>query len=195
MVTHVEAPVGVLVPVKAFGEAKRRLAPVLDTQQRAALARSMATTVIAAAGSLPVAVVCDDFDVAEWARAVGAMVVWTPKRGLNMAVHTGVRHLAAGGARRVIVAHSDLPLARDLAPVADFDGVTLVPDTGGSGTNVICLPADAAFTFSYGPGSFIRHEAEARRLDLAVRVLDMPWLAHDVDSPGDLASAGIMLPR
>jgi 2-phospho-L-lactate guanylyltransferase len=80
----------VLVPVKAFGEAKRRLGPTLDHAQRVSLARAMADRVIEAAAPLPVAVVCDDTEVAAWARAHRALVVWEPGRGLNGAVEAGV---------------------------------------------------------------------------------------------------------
>ena len=72
-------------------------------------------------------------------------------------------------------------------------GITLVPDRYGNGTNVIALPTDAGFQFSYGPGSFARHRAEAQRLGLPLRVLDLPDLAWDVDEPGDMvpvATAG-----
>lgn len=183
--------VTVLVPVKAFGQAKRRLAPVLDPIGRARLARAMATTVVAAAGRLPVAVVCDDTEVAEWARSLGVDVVWTPAHGLNRAVSTGVRRLAESGAGQVIVAHADLPLARDLSLVAGGNGVTIVPDGADDGTNVICVPSRCGFTFAYGPGSFNRHQAEARRLGLPVRVVREPSLVHDVDRPVDLAAAGV----
>ena len=49
----------VLVPVKAFGRAKLRLAEVLDGPARARLAREMADRVLSAATGHPVAVVCD----------------------------------------------------------------------------------------------------------------------------------------
>ncbi len=146
--------VAVLVPVKAFGEAKLRLAPALDEAERAELARSMATNVVGVAAPLPVWVVCDDDDVAEWARGVGASVAWRPGRGLNAAVTDGVDHLAGLGYSQVIVAHADLPYALDLAWVADFDGVTLVPDRHDDGTNVACVPTSSGFTFAYGAGSF-----------------------------------------
>jgi 2-phospho-L-lactate guanylyltransferase len=51
---------------------------------------------------------------------------------------------------------------------------------------VICVPAGAAFTFSYGPGSFARHAAEAHRRGLPLRVVRERGLAHDVDTPSDL---------
>ena len=179
-------PVAVLVPVKTFSEAKLRLAPALDPAHRAELARAMATHVVTSAAPLPTAVVCDDAEVAEWARDLGALVVWEPERGLNRAVEAGVARLAAAGARRVVVAHADLPRAGHLAWVARFTGVTLVPDHNDNGTNVICVPGDAGFTFSYGPGSFARHGAEALRLGLPLRVVREPSLSHDVDLPADL---------
>ena len=181
-------PVAVLLPVKSFGEAKLRLAPALDPSHRAELARAMATHVVRSAAPLPTAVVCDDAEVAAWARELGALVVWEPERGLNRAVEAGVGRLGAGGARRVVVAHADLPHAGRLEWVARFDGVTLVPDHRDNGTNVICVPAGAGFTFSYGPGSFARHGAEAHRLGLPLRVVREPSLSHDVDLPADLAA-------
>lgn len=180
----------VLVPVKAFGAAKARLAPVLDPQARAALARQMATGVVEAAAPLPVAVVCNDPEVAAWARSLGAQVLDEPGRGLNQAVAAGVTQLVAAGASEVVVAHGDLPGARGLAPLAGFDGVTLVPDRRGDGTNVICVPAAVTFAFSYGPGSFDRHLSEARRSGVTVRVVREASLAWDVDLPEDLVRAG-----
>ena len=179
-------PVAVLVPVKSFGEAKLRLAPALDPAHRAELARVMATHVVQSAAPLPTAVVCDDADVAAWARDLGALVVWEPERGLNRAVEAGVARLATAGARRVVVAHADLAHAGRLEWVAHFAGVTLVPDHRDNGTNVVCVPGDAAFTFSYGPGSFARHAAEAHRLGLPLRVVRDASLSHDVDDPADL---------
>ena len=178
--------VAVLVPVKAFPRAKVRLAPALDAGARMRLVQAMAERVVRAAGDLPVTVVCDDARVAAWARHQGAAVVWAPDRGLNGAVRDGVDALGAQGARQVVVAHADLPLASDLASVARFDGVTLVPDRHEDGTNVACIPADAGFRFSYGPGSFARHAHEALRLGLPLRVLREPLLAWDVDVPADL---------
>lgn len=181
--------VAVLVPVKAFAHAKVRLAPALPPAERAVLARTMAEGVLRAAGDALTAVACDDAGVAAWAIERGAMIVWTPNLGLNGAVARGVEALGRQGAERVIVAHADLPLADDLLWAATFDGVTLVPDRRDDGTNVLCVPAEAGFGFSYGPGSFRRHEAEARRLGLPVRVARVPNLAWDVDTPADLGFA------
>jgi 2-phospho-L-lactate/phosphoenolpyruvate guanylyltransferase len=178
----------VLVPVKAFAEAKVRLAPALPPAARSALARSMATAVIGAAAPLPVAVVCDDLEVAEWARELGALVVWEPGRGLNGAVEEGIDQLGRAGVLRVVVAHADLPRAAGLAALSVGTGVTLAPDRRGDGTNVAVVPVGAGFRFSYGPGSFARHVVEAERLGLETRVVEDPRLAFDVDWPADLDS-------
>ena len=59
----------VLVPIKSFRNAKVRLAGALPPSERTALAKRMAGRVLAAAGPLPVSVVCDDVDVAAFAEA------------------------------------------------------------------------------------------------------------------------------
>jgi 2-phospho-L-lactate guanylyltransferase len=184
-----DAPLGpevALVPVKAFRQAKRRLGAALSDDERVRLVRSMAEHVVTACAPLPVAVVCDDEEVAEWAASHGAAVVWTPGEGLNGAVGTGVRRLAATGVEWVTVAHGDLPRARGLGDLAPFAGVTLVPDRRDDGTNVLRLPAGCDFEFAYGAGSFRAHRAEATRLGLSVRILRVPDLAYDVDWPADV---------
>jgi 2-phospho-L-lactate/phosphoenolpyruvate guanylyltransferase len=176
----------VLVPVKAFAAAKQRLADALEPSARLALATAMATTVLEAAAPLRTAVVCDDATVRAWAEEQGVEAIWTPGLGLNGAVMAGVAHLAQRGVDRVIVAHADLPLATDLAWLADTDGVTLVPDRHRDGTNAACVPAAVGFSFAYGGGSFAAHRAEARRLGLTLRIVLDRRLGWDVDVPDDL---------
>jgi 2-phospho-L-lactate/phosphoenolpyruvate guanylyltransferase len=180
----------VVVPVKAFTQAKVRLSGALAPDERAALARHMAEIVLLAADPLPAVVVCDDDEVREWAERSGALVVWCPGRGLNGAVSDGIAALAADGVERAVVAHADLPLATRLDWLADFPGVTLVPDRRFDGTNVAAVPTTSGFRFSYGAGSFRRHRAEAARLDLPARVVQDPHLGWDVDLPADLAYPG-----
>jgi 2-phospho-L-lactate guanylyltransferase len=182
------APAAVLVPVKSFTAAKGRLAGVLDAPTRAALARTMAEVVVAAAAPLPVVVVCDDRDVAAWAEHVGATALWTEGLGLNGAVDEGVRRLAEAGAARVVVAHADLPFAAGLPALAEVEGdaVVLVPDRRHDGTNVASVPTGRGFRFRYGAGSLAAHRAEAERLGLPVRVVESEVLGWDVDEPDDL---------
>ena len=175
----------VLVPIKSFDTAKNRLSPVLDARERADLARELARRVVRAAHELPVFIVCGDDDVASWGNEVGAAVLRQSGPGLNRAVAGGIEELARDY-DEVIVAHADLPRARDLRVVRGFAGITLVPDRHRDGTNVICLPVSCGFRFAYGPGSFDRHCTEAARVGQAVRVLDDDALAWDIDTPDDL---------
>jgi 2-phospho-L-lactate guanylyltransferase len=181
--------VGLVVPVKSFRHAKQRLAGVLDHGQRAALARWCAQRVVAAAGELPVFVVCDDAEVAQWAREAGVTALWSPDAGLNPAVDHAVRELRRLGLTHAVISHSDVPLARGFERFARPGTVTLVPDDDEDGTNALGLPTDLAgrFRFQYGRASFRKHTSEALRLGTAVRVVRDPLLARDLDSPSDLS--------
>jgi 2-phospho-L-lactate guanylyltransferase len=184
-VTGVET--AVLMPVKAFTAAKGRLSVVLDRFARAELARWLAGRVVAAAGSLPTFVACDDDEVAAWADGHGASVLWSPGLGLNGAVDAGRATVAGKGFDHVIIAHSDLPLATDLAVLAAPRTITLVPDRRRDGTNVVAAPLDVELPAAYGGGSFARHFAAAMATGQRVEVRPDPQLSLDVDTPDDLA--------
>jgi 2-phospho-L-lactate guanylyltransferase len=176
----------ILIPVKAFTEAKVRLAAALDADARAALARQLAEGVIRAAAHAPVAVVCDDEQVSRWANDLGALVIWAPGKGLNRAVAFGVSELEALGASRITVVHGDILDPSGLGELPAVDGILLVPDLREDGTNIISLPAGADFEFAYGPGSFHRHRSAAVAAGHDVMVLRDVLLGHDVDRPSDL---------
>lgn len=182
----------VLIPVKSFDLAKGRLAERLSPTERARLARVMARRVIDAASPLTAWVVCDSAEVADFAVSCGANVLWRPSRGLNAAVADGRDFARAEGIARLIVAHADLPLARELAWVAAGEGVTIVRDRRHDGTNVMAIPTEQPFTFHYGPGSAAAHRREAEDRGLDVRVVDDPDLGWDIDVPEDLATIDLV---
>jgi 2-phospho-L-lactate guanylyltransferase len=176
----------VLIPIKGFSQAKKRLGTSMTDDVRLKLVRSMADRVVASCAPLPVFVVCDDQEVADWATSQGATVIWEPGRGLNGAVQSGLAQLEEAGLQWVTVAHGDLPYAMGIGTLAPFDGITLIPDRVDDGTNVMRLPVGCGFSFSYGPRSFHAHLAEAFRIGLPVRVHRTPALAYDVDWPADV---------
>lgn len=178
----------VLIPVKAFAKAKVRLAPQLSAPERSRLARQLAVRVLRAAGPMPTYVVCEDDEVADWARSHDARVCFRFGDGLNAAVNAAVEHLATAGFTNALVVHADLPLASDLRHLAAEHGdVVIVPDRHDDGTNAIRVPTVGGFRFAYGAGSFSRHRAEAARLGLVTRVLRDNALGWDVDVPADLS--------
>jgi 2-phospho-L-lactate guanylyltransferase len=180
------SPPAVLVPVKAFAEAKARLAVALDASARAELARVMAERVLHAAEPLDVRVACDDDGVADWAFTHGARVVRTDGLDLNGSIAKGLAVLRDEGVPRVVIAHADLPFATALAWTADFPGATLVPDRHDDGTNVLSIPTTLDFEPMYGPGSFGRHVAQLRALACALRIARLAELQWDVDDPADV---------
>ena len=179
---------GVVIPVRAFALGKARLTERLDDTARADLARTLADRVAAAAGELPAIVISSAPEVHDWARARGLDVADDPG-SLDEAAAVGRKWVAARGCARTVIVHADLPLARTLTPLARDGGqpiVGVVPCHRDDGTTVLSVPVEAPFRFAYGPGSFRRHAAEARRLGLGFRVVRDSDLAFDVDVPDDL---------
>lgn len=173
-----------LVPVKAFTEAKQRLAGVLTTTERIRLARWLADGVVHSLGDTPVFVVCDDDDVRRWAHDAGATALWTAQLGLNRAVDDGVAAIAAAGFDHVVVTHADLPLPGGLVDIARREASTFVPDRRRDGTNVMAFPTASPVAAQYGPGSFRRHRASATTAVTEVRADH--HLSIDLDTPSDL---------
>lgn len=180
----------VVLPIKGFSDAKGRLEPVLSAENRASLAAFTAGGVLEATEGVDTFVVCDNDEVAQWARERGAMVVRQHKAGLNGAVANGV-DTAQYKHDWVLIAHSDLPFPEALLSIVDLELVTttmtIVPDRHADGTNVLVIPAGCGFTFHYGPGSFAAHQSEAKRIGLPVRVVLHEQLGLDIDTPEDLA--------
>ena len=180
--------VGVVVPIRAFALGKARLADRLHGAEREALARRMAEQVVGAAGALPVLVVSSDDQVRVWAEERSCTTLEDPG-SLDGAAGAGATWFAAAGYGRIVVAHADLPRADSFGRVIRDGGqaiVTVVPCHRDDGTPVLSLPTGTGFRFQYGPGSFRRHAAEARRLGLGVRVVRDANLAFDVDTAADL---------
>jgi len=187
----IAGPAAVLIPLRSFRDGKLRLSPVLDADQRAAAMQTMAERVVAAAHDLPVLVVYDDADVARWATERELPTLKPIVPGLNQAVAAGSDALAHIGVGQVIVAHGDLPKARDLRVMLSDEPISIAPDRHGDGTNVLSVPTTPPFEFAYGPGSFSNHCAIARALDIEPRIVEAPDLAYDVDHPDDLLGLGL----
>ncbi len=83
----------------------------------------------------------------------------------------------------------------DLGWVGGFAGVTIVPDRHGQGTNALLITPPGALVPTFGVGSFARHAARARAGDAEVKVVDLPSLGLDVDTPDDLEALRAALDR
>ncbi|MFI5036465.1 MAG: hypothetical protein ACHQFZ_09715 [Acidimicrobiales bacterium] len=177
-------PDAYLVPLKAFDRAKERLraGAGLDVP---ALARRLAGEVLLACAPVPVIVVTESLDVAAFAGRFGADVCFSQAGDLNEALQRAYDALGGRYARLAVVP-GDLRYPAGLGSFDPADGVTVVTDRHGSGTNVLALPGAVGFHFRYGDDSARHHADEARRLGLAVHLIERSTWSIDVDRPEDL---------
>lgn len=194
-------PVVALVPLRAPGEGKSRLAGVLTVAQRARLATAMAADVVATLRGADVdriVVVADGPIAAEAATTCDAEVLHDPPA---VADAGGARRLdvalAAAAARigpvpALLVVAADLPHlgVDDVTVVLDTDAEVVVAPTRDGGTGgLLRRPGDACGT-GYGPGSAARHLALARAAGRRVAEVVRDGFALDVDVTSDLGRLG-----
>jgi 2-phospho-L-lactate/phosphoenolpyruvate guanylyltransferase len=183
----------VLIPCKDLDRGKSRLAGCLAPRARAALCafflRRTLDVAIEALGRRCVRVVTGDRHVAAIAAEHGVGVIADGGGGLNVALEHGrARILSEAGNCAGLILPIDLPLATAGALTriaAERHAAVIVPDENGAGTNILRLAPAALrrFPFCYGPHSYARHTAAARRIGIDIRRIDDPELMFDVDRP------------
>jgi 2-phospho-L-lactate guanylyltransferase len=186
-----------ILPVKSFGAAKQRLAESLGAGSRQALAQAMFADVLGALRRTDevdeIAVVTADPAAESAARGHGVLVLAdTVQAGQSQATQIGIQHALAHGFDRVVLVPGDTPLvqAADLAGLLarSGQGVSVVPDRHGTGTNALVLTPPDAIEPSFGPDSRARHVAAAADAGVPLRIDEVAALALDVDTPDDLAA-------
>ncbi|WP_245862277.1 2-phospho-L-lactate guanylyltransferase [Georgenia soli] len=188
-----------VVPLRGGGAGKTRLADELGPAERTRLVATLAGHVLGALLAGPVArvlVVTGDPEFAAGVMGSDRRVRVVPqpggRPGLNEAVAVGQELALEAGARRVLVAHADLPLltAEDVgALLAPAGRVVVAPDRSGTGTNALVLDGSVSgFRFRFGPGSREAHEREARRLGVVPDVVLRAGTSTDLDTAADWAA-------
>lgn len=174
-----------VIPLKRFDLAKERLR-ASNISSVTELAQQMATEVIASCAPRPTIVLSESDAISDFAVALGCEVLRSDAANLNEAVQRAYAALTSRFEHLVIV-HGDLRNPRGLGVFAPGEGVTIVTDHHGTGTNVLALPTGLDFHFFYGADSASLHQREAERLGCRVALVkDSPW-RFDVDEPDDLA--------
>jgi 2-phospho-L-lactate/phosphoenolpyruvate guanylyltransferase len=191
-----------IIPVKRFGDAKRRLLTTLDRPQRAALVKAMLTDVLqatTAANGIERVVVVTSEGRAERIALAHAQRVRTPievlqehgDRGHPEAATLGIVRAKALGADCVALLPGDCPLldAAELDAALDrmhAGRVAVVPNQHGTGTNALLMSPPDAIAPGFGPDSRERHTGRAERAGFEVAVEPLESLGLDVDTPDDL---------
>jgi 2-phospho-L-lactate/phosphoenolpyruvate guanylyltransferase len=186
-----------VVPVKETRDAKQRLAGVLTPVQRQELALAMLEDVLAAVTAVPelagILVVTIDPAAAATAARHGARIVADGARdGHTGAVAAAARRLETEGCGLLEVP-GDIPLVEphDVSELMAAHGrapaFTIVPARDQRGSNaVLCSPPDAV-PLRFGENSFFPHLAAARACGIEPKVVALPRIALDIDTPDDLA--------
>jgi 2-phospho-L-lactate guanylyltransferase len=188
------------IPVKRFSAAKSRLTSILDSSERAMLARLMFEDVLDSvlrcrsdlAGAV---VVTSDDDAAAIALARGAQVIGDPgEAGINAAIGRAVRHIGTTDHESMVVIPSDIPqvsphtIAMAMRAVSAPRTLAIAAATEDGGTNLLaCRPA-IAMPLCFGPQSFDRHCRAALQAGLIVEQLHLANLSVDIDRPEDIAA-------
>jgi 2-phospho-L-lactate guanylyltransferase len=185
----------ILVPVKNLRDAKQRLSSILTPEERLALAQAMCEDVLQELarwqGRPPVAVVTSDAFARELAVRFNFDVVADDNSGETSAIEMATAFSKARGAKNTLVVPADIPLidSAELQKIVDSapaDGVVLVPDAAGRGTNAAWRSPGDLFPLRFGNDSFLPHLAAAKATGLPCVVLELPSIARDVDRPEDL---------
>jgi len=198
-----------ILPVKRFGDAKRRLLDVLDRPQRAALVKAMLTDVLRAVtdtDSVERVIVVTAEGRAERIALAHARRVQTPievlqepaDRGHPEAATLGIIRAKALGAQCAALLPGDCPLLDagelDAALERIHPGrVAVIPDRHGTGTNALLMAPPDAIGPAFGPGSRDRHAERAERAGYEVAVEQLDSLSLDVDTPEDLDAMAAVL--
>lgn len=189
MHTHTIAAV---VPVKALGQAKGRLAQALTPEERRALVLAMLGDVLGALRAVlsVYAVISSDLGVLAYAAAYGALPLLDRAADLNGALAQAAAQQAASGASGLLILPADVPLVtpEDLGRLlrAAARARVLVGPSRDGGTNALLVRPPQALPFQFGADSTALHLGAARRLGLSAATVRLPGLALDVDRPDDL---------
>jgi 2-phospho-L-lactate guanylyltransferase len=187
--------------VKSFDAAKQRLADMLGTGSRKALAQAMFADVLSTLRRVPgldqVVVVTADRAAESAAAGEGVVVLHdSVQAGQSEAALLGIRHVMDAGYDRVLLVPGDTPLIQpgELAGlIAGTRALVIVPDRHGTGTNALVLSPPDAILPDFGPDSFARHMAAAEAAGVPHRAAEVAGLALDVDTPEDLAELAAAL--
>jgi 2-phospho-L-lactate guanylyltransferase len=187
-----------VVPVKEPEDAKQRLSGAYSPDFRRGLARAMLEDVVSALAVAPVlaglALATVDAEAAQIGRRYGAAIFEECARsGHTGAVMAAARRLQREGRGGMLTVPADIPLitaaeiTQLLAGHRSGGGFSIVPAHDGRGSNAIVMTPPVAMKLAFGNDSFVPHVAAARLAGIEPRILSLPGIALDIDTPEDLA--------
>jgi 2-phospho-L-lactate/phosphoenolpyruvate guanylyltransferase len=196
----------ILIPVKEFAEAKKRLAAHFSATERAELARALCRDFFAMMAGVRlvarIVVISKEPEALGLARKTGwETIVESEQSSESASVDFASRQCATQGINALLRVPIDLPLAEPEDIEGLFDhldaapAVVIVPSGDGTGTNALLRTPPELFPSCFGPNSFSLHLAEAESRGIRACVVRNPRLAQDIDEIEDLQRlAGMLRP-
>jgi 2-phospho-L-lactate guanylyltransferase len=187
-----------IIGLKRLDIAKQRLMPLLSPTERRSLMLSMLEAVVVAAHDAdlgPVALATSEPTAAALAVEFGVEILSDGDLPWNDGLVHALSSLTPCPARVLYLA-GDVPLVtsaelREFAAAAPVCGVCIAR-ARDAGTNALLVTPAGALRPAFGaPRSSEVHEAAARAAKLPCRVVEIPGLALDVDTPDDARDAGL----
>lgn len=193
------------MPFKGPVGSKRRLAGLLDADERKRLSLAMFETVMSAVlhvdGIDTILILTPSREVSIGSATRRIVMIHDevapadapgPTDGLNRAVQAAQRLATRGGAEKLLVVPADLPLlaSSDLNAVIEASAhasVVIAPDRERRGTNALLLAPPTAIEPAFGDGSYLNHHRRARAASLPVNRVERAGLMIDLDTPADVS--------
>jgi len=186
-----------LLPIKDLRQAKQRLAPLLNPEERFGLAQAMLTDTIRAVRSVrradKIFVVTNYIPAMEAAEANGWELLREEQQiSESVSVDAASRKCAERGLTSLLRLPLDVPLVQAsdidelLAVECVAPAMVIVPSRDGTGTNAILRAPPVLFPSHFGVGSFAKHCGEAERAGAQIVVRRNACLEMDVDDEADL---------
>lgn len=187
----------ILVPVKRFSDAKKRLTPALTPAERQAFARAMLEDVLAALAASSrrsqVALVTGDAGAIRLAEQFSFQIIEDHLNpGESAAIAMATRVCEERGERDTLVLPADIPLVtpaeiEQIYAAAPRVGTVIVPSREERGSNAVLRRPASLFPLKFGNDSFQPHLRAAELTGQACVVVHLAGIALDVDGPADLA--------
>jgi 2-phospho-L-lactate/phosphoenolpyruvate guanylyltransferase len=186
-----------LLPIKDLRHAKQRLAVLLNSEERFALAQAMLADTIRAVRGVRCAdkiFVVTNYGPAMQAAEENGWELLREKQQVSesVSVDAASRHCAERGVTALLRLPLDVPLVESpdidelLAVECTAPALIIVPSRDGTGTNAILRTPPALFPSHFGTGSFAKHCAEAKSAHAQIVIRRNTRLEMDVDDEADL---------
>ena len=186
-----------VIPVKNLSQAKQRLSPSLNAEERKHLFSAMLEDVLSVLVKIhlfeKIILATNCQNAISIAKLYGASVLTTgPDRGLNQAAIESVNFLKGKGIQGMFLIPADIPLVTDkdiysvLETHPQSPSVSIIPSQDKSGSNCMVLTPPYIMPLRFGQKSFIRHKEIAQKRGLKINSRELAGFALYIDTPKDL---------